>query len=65
MTVCIVTVPPFCVSPAHIGPTLVPGSRGTSFDVFSFNAGTQFLGKAQNMKKICLQFNRIAAQIIQ
>ena len=36
---------------------------GSSFEVFILSAGTQFLGKAQNMKIICLQFNRFPAQI--
>ena len=35
-----------------LGPTLVPGSRGNRFEVFSLNAGTQFLGKAQHVKVI-------------
>ena len=44
------TVPPFCGSPTHTGPKLVPGSRGTSFEVFSLNAGTQLLGKHKTGK---------------
>ena len=35
------------------------------FEVFSLNAGIQFLGKAQYVKIICLQLKGIPAQIIQ
>ena len=35
-----------------LGPTLVPGKRGNRFEVFSLNAGTQFLGKTQHVKVI-------------
>ena len=33
-----------------------------SFEMFSLNAGSQFLGKAKNMKIICLQLNNIHAK---
>ena len=45
------------VSPPHTGPKLVPGSRGTSFEVVSLNTGNRFLGKKQHIKIICLQLS--------
>ena len=57
--------PLFVYPPTHTGPKLMLGSRGKSVEVFSFNAGTQYLGKAQNVKIICIQLNRIPAQNIQ
>ena len=53
------------MSPTYTGPKLVPGSRESSVAVLSLNAGTKFLGKTQNGKVICVQFNNISAKFIQ
>ena len=49
---CHVTVCPLYVSSIHTGQKLVPGRRGTSFEMFSLNAGTQFLGKAKKLNNV-------------
>ena len=51
-----VTVPSFCMSPTHTGTKLVPPSRGTSFEVFSLNAGTKCFWKSTKRDKIMSTF---------